>query len=275
MNLSQTCTTEDSRQRARSNPLLAFWRLSVALVVTLALLAPYLVWALLTGQRRRQFRLAQSGTALWARLMTRLTGLKITVKGPQPPAGSLLVANHVSYMDILALSSSVPCFFTPKAEISHWPVIGQIVLLTRHPFIKRIRGRNLLEAIEEVRSRLEAATNVCVFPEGTTTAGDRILPLKPALLLPAMEMGTPVVPVGLRWSSRNPHMTVRDDIAYWGDHIFGPHMWRLMGMHGFEVEVRFGEPLQPGPDTRKDFARHLRAELLRLTGLPDQPPENH
>ena len=193
----------------------------------------------------------------------------MTIKGSPPPSGSLLVANHVSYIDILALACSSPCFFTPKAEISHWPIIGQVVLLTRHPFIKRIRGRNLLEAMKEVRTRLEASTSVCVFLEGTTTAGDRILPFKPALLLPAMEMDAPIVPVGLHWSSNVPGMSVRDDIAFWGDHTFIHHLWRLMGLHGFEVEVRFSEPVHPNQESRKDFARQLRDRMLHLADLPD------
>lgn len=255
--------------RAKSNPLKALARVVIALGVTLCILLPYLVVTLVFSQRRRQFRLAQAGTGLWARTVARVLGLKITVTGPHPPAGSLLVANHVSYVDVVALASSIPCFFTPKAEISRWPLIGQIVQLTRHPFIKRVRGRNLLEAMGEVKTRLTAGTNVCVFLEGTTTGGDRILPFKPALLIPAMEVDAAVVPVGLRWSTDQTGVSVREDIAFWGKHIFGHHLWRLVGLHGLRVEVRFGEPQHPGQTSRKAFANQLRGELLRLTDLPE------
>ena len=188
----------------------------------------------------------------------RALGFGIRVTGLAPPDGALLAPNHTGYGDILALGGCLPCFFVPKAEITHWPLIGALVRLSGHVSSSRKMARNLRATADAVSRRLAMGHNVVVFLEGTSTGGDRVLPFRSALVQAAIDAAAPVVPVGLRWSSADPDVDPSEDIAYWKDHTFAPHFWRFLGLRGIEVEVSFGAARAPqaGAD-RKALAQDL------------------
>lgn len=211
----------------------------------------------------------------WARAALRVMGIEARAEGPAPPPGAFIAPNHLGYLDPVALCAMCPMWFTPKAEVAQWPVVGPIVRLSGHPFVKRSRSRELAGMVDLLRARLESGFRVCVFLEGTSTGGDRVLPLKSALIEPALRVGAPIVPVGLVWSASDARIRIEENVAYWKpEHAFAPHLWRVMGLRGISLVARFGEPVVVQPDeTRKELAERLRAEIARLAGVEAMPAE--
>ena len=260
-------------RRARSNPVRAAWRLSLILLFSASLAPFYIIRYFCIWSRAGRYRLAVAWTRFWARSIARILGLEVVAEGPPPPPGALMVANHISYLDIAALASARACFFTPKAEIRAWPIVGWLCSLTAHPFVHRVKSKGLIETGRQIQQRLDAGTCVCVFLEGTTTGGDQLLPFKPSFLQPAVESGGIVTPVGLRYEADDPSILISEDVAYWKDHVFGPHLWRLAGLKRMRVRVRMGEPIRLTPGTdRRALAERLRAEVANLAGLPLEIP---
>ena len=269
--------------RARSNHLRAMVRLLLALIVGVILPLAYLCRALPIRNTKRRFEVATLWTQRWSKIICRLIGIRVQRHGPAPPHGALLTSNHVSYADVLALASVIPCFFTPKVEIRKWPLIGLLVRLTEHPFVTRVRGKNILATTSQIEERLEAGTHVCVFLEGTTTGGDHLLPFKPSMLQPALHLGAQIVPVALCYGATDPAVSVSHDIAYWRNAVFFPHLWRLAGLRGIQVDVHFGRPRIGQDQNRREVADSLRREVKQMAGLseesndqtePDQPNQD-
>jgi 1-acyl-sn-glycerol-3-phosphate acyltransferase len=201
----------------------------------------------------------------WGRAVCRVLGYRVTAQGPLPPPGSLVVPNHISYTDVFPLMACQPCFFVPKAEVARWLVIGMIVRGTEMIFTtRRLGARDLLGAAAAIQERLREGLPVCVFLEGTTTSGDHILPFRAAFVQPAVDCGAPIVPAAVRWRATRPGTSIREDVAFWKDHIFFPHFWRHMGLGGFEIEITYGAPIPSANQNRKALAAQVRDKLLEM-----------
>ena len=256
------------RRRALSNPLRSLWHLLAVSLVSLYFFLSYHLTRLFLPKGISTLPRSLRYTHRWTRGLLRVLGWKIKVEGNPPPRGSLLVPNHMGHADIVAISSAIPTFFVAKAEVAGWPIVGYMFRKTEHIIVTREGTKELPETINEIQKRLEAGFNVCVFLEGTSTGGDRVLPFFPALTQPAIAAAAPLVPMAIRWRPRNPRIDVSEDIAYWKeDHVFAPHAWRLMGFKGIEVEVTFGDPILPQGHRRGELAEEAHRRVLELTGL--------
>lgn len=261
--------------RIRSNPLLAAARLCAICAATLCVFAGYLLHAGLSSRAAR-LAVAARWTRRWAGALRSLAGLQVRFEGSRPPAGSFLAPNHSGYVDVLAIGSLVDCFFVAKAEVARWPAVGTLFRSTHQIAVPREDLRGLAETIALTADRLRKAHSVCVFLEGTSSGNDRVLPFRPAMLQAAMEAGACAVPVGIRWAASRGGVDISEDVAYWKDHVFGPHAWRLLGLRGITAVVGFGEPISCHGRTRKELAAALEYEAARLSGLPrvtDDRPE--
>ncbi len=254
----------DSRRRRRSNPVRALTRVVYILGVTLYLLA-------LLGLRSRGRSIqARKEEALalfqrWADAICSALDIKRDFRGALPPRGCCVTPNHQSYLDILLLASTTaPLVFVAKAEIASWPGIGFLTRITDQIFIERSRSRQMLQSLHEVEERLKRGYRVCIFLEGTTSGGDRVHRFYPSMLDSVAAAGAPVVPAAIRWSSPDPGIVVSEDIAYWKDHNFILHAWRLLGLRGIQAEVAFGAAHPSDGWQRRDLARELHAEVQRM-----------
>ncbi len=128
----------------------------------------------------------------WCRRLLEILDIRLDARAIDVPPGCLLVANHVSWLDVIVLNALCPADFVAKAEIRRWPLIGG--MLERHDclFIDRRVGRHLLRLNEEIESRLARGRVVAFFPEGTTTDGAGVLPFRRALFEPAVRGAHPV-----------------------------------------------------------------------------------
>jgi 1-acyl-sn-glycerol-3-phosphate acyltransferase len=147
---------------------------------------------------------ARRVVALWSHAMLACLGVRLQIQtsNPAPQQTALFVCNHVSWLDILALQASAPVVFVAKSEIKSWPVLGWMVALAGTCFIDRSRRTALRTVHSTLTAHLQAKQSVCIFPEGTTSDGQQVLPFHAGLLQAAIEAGAPVQPMRLDYSHR-------------------------------------------------------------------------
>ncbi|HTQ49404.1 MAG TPA: lysophospholipid acyltransferase family protein [Candidatus Acidoferrales bacterium] len=251
----------------RRHPLRVITRLArLAVAITISLL-DYLF--------RCAFRRPDAKLAARAAWLHRASGrtlrffrIKTQATGPVP-VGGLLISNHLSYLDILVLSSLTPAVFVSKHDVKFWPVFGQFAVLGGTVFVDRARRFQVGRVNEEITGALNQGALVVLFPEGTSSNGQTLLPFKSSLLEPATDLGWPLA---IDWI----HYEIDDgdageEVCYWGNHTFFPHMLNLLSKRQIQVTVRFGQFPERNGD-RKELAQRLRAEILGLKdGLGASP----
>ena len=248
--------------------MVALWRAVLLLVVTLWHGGFYLLRRFTTASRPAHLRTAEYRCHAWTRAMLRILDVELVVKGPRPPAGALLCPNHLGYVDIAAMGASVETFLVVRSEMAAWPILGTLVRWSYQPIMRRERSREVVRAGNNVRERLEEGSRMVIFLEGTSTGQDRVLPFNTGFVQPAIDAGAPTVPVGIRWSAADPAVVVGEEICYWKDHEFGPHLLHLAGLGRLRCEVTFGEPISAAGRNRKELAKELREAVCALAGLP-------
>lgn len=240
------------------SPLRAFFRISAYLGLT-ALLMPVQVVAL-AFNRAFAVRLP----VFYHRLCVRILGFDVRVHGRMERTGPVLFAcNHTSYTDIAILGSLLPASFVAKAEVAGWPLFGILAKLQRTVFVAR-RGARAAEQRDEMIRRLERGDNLILFPEGTSSDGNAVLPFKSALFSVAQVKpnGRPlrVQPVSVAYT-RLDGMPVgralRPYFAWYGDMTLAPHFWQVAGLGHATVDVVFHEPVTIDRyGSRKQLADH-------------------
>jgi 1-acyl-sn-glycerol-3-phosphate acyltransferase len=227
-----------------------------------AILVALLDYVFRCAFRRPEARLA--ARAFWlqrtSRRVLHLFGFETQIAGPVPSRG-LLISNHLSYLDVLVLSSLTPAVFVSRHDVKYWPVFGQFAALAGTVFVDRTRRFQVGQTNDEITTALNHGALVVLFPEGTSTNGQTLLPFKSSLLEPATN---PAWPVAVGWL----HYEIDDgdageEVCYWGDHTFFPHMLNLMSKRRVRATVRFGQCPERISD-RKELARRLREEILGL-----------
>ena len=196
----------------------------------------------------------------WCRFASLILGLRLTIEGPAPRSG-LLVCNHLSYLDIIALSSLRPCVFVAKRDVRAWPLFGWLARAGGTIFVERDRRLAAATELARIRAALESGLLVVLFPEGTSSDGANVLPFKSSLLQAALAAGCPIAPAGITY--RLAHGSVAHEVCYWRDMTLLPHLLNLLGKPHIESTIRFSPP-KPRLGDRKALARALRAEVAAL-----------
>jgi 1-acyl-sn-glycerol-3-phosphate acyltransferase len=182
--------------------------------------------------------------------------LAVTVTGSVPRAVSLIVANHVSYLDPLAILPVCPALPIAKGEVAHWPIVGPIGAALGVTFVTRADPMARARVLRRVHDLLASGVSVLNFPEGTTTRGDSVLPFHRGTFGIAQRVGVPVVPVAIRY--RDP------ESAWCNAATFFPHYLRTAGRARVEVTIAFGAPLLPrAGEPAEDMAARARNQIRR------------
>ncbi|MBP8024623.1 MAG: 1-acyl-sn-glycerol-3-phosphate acyltransferase [Chromatiaceae bacterium] len=202
-------------------------------------------------------------TRWWYRHLCRILGLRLEVTGGLAP-GILLVANHISWLDIPVLGAQGDIAFLSKAEIRAWPLIGWMAEVLGTLFIHR--GANQARDIaDQIATRARAGQVVVIFPEATTADGTQLRPFHPRLFAAAQESGARLQPVALRYGKPNR----LDPIApFIGDDQPVPHLLRVLRHPGIRVQVQFLPPLASAGLDRKGMAEACRRAIGEALGLP-------
>ena len=211
-------------------------------------------------------RLSRRLPMLVNRLLLVALGVRVHVRGDVTPRRpTVLVANHVSWLDIPVLAAVAPVRFVSKAEVGSWPVIGWLARLVRTVFIERGNHGTIGEKASEVAEALRAGDIVIIFPEGTTSDGNRVLFFKSGLLggvRSAMEgedlLVQPISIVHTHASGLPLGRAHRSHAAYPGGVSLGASLRRVLGEGALDVAVDWGEPVPyPPAAERKRFAARL------------------
>jgi 1-acyl-sn-glycerol-3-phosphate acyltransferase len=195
----------------------------------------------------------------WAQQMLRALGAQVCIEGAAPASGALLVANHVSWLDILVISSHAPAIFVAKEEVRGWPAIGWLASRAETLFLQRSSGRSLLQVKNRIAALLLTGRNVALFPEGTTSKGSGVLPFRSGLMQAAVDGARPVQPVAIAYYGADGNRG--DEAAF----IDGMTLWQSIGAicrsGRITVRLAFDAPLVPAGRSRKELAREARSVI--------------
>jgi len=191
----------------------------------------------------------------WMAWLNRVLGVRVTVQGTPCPGPVLLVANHVSWLDVPALAAVCPAVFVSKAEVRRWPVLGWLAACAGTRFLQRGSLARVRRVVGAMARELERGLQVVVFPEGTTSHGVDAGPFRPVLLQAATLAGCPVQPVALRYVRDGQH----DPLApFVGNDTLLSHLWRLLRDGRREVQLHFCVPLSGAGTEPRALARESR-----------------
>ena len=241
-------------------------RIAAALIVTAVLLLVFVLGKWLKRRFGPRVTFQYGAAQLWSRLMLALFGLRPVVRGRPIRTGGVLVANHASWADILALRSVTRINFVSKAEVRDWPGVGRVAELCETVFIERKRSHAKRQQVD-LFERIVAGELLCLFPEGTSTDGLRVLPFKSTLMsvlfIEGVHEEAMVQPVSLVYRP-SPRLDLPVNFyGWWGSMSFEGHIWEVAcRSRGGIVEIVFHEPSRAKDWTdRKALTAHCETAV--------------
>ena len=208
--------------------------------------------------------------AWFSRGVLRAMGVALHLQGQGRPGATLLVANHVSWLDIVALHAAVPhARFVSKADVLRWPLLGWLIRGAGTLFIERERLRDAVRVVHTMADALRDGQTVAVFPEGTTSLGERPLPFHANLLQAAISTGTPVQPAVLRFADARHRFSPA--VTFVGDTTLAQSVWRVACAQRLSVQVALLGPMASAHADRRALAARLRTVVVDQLHRPDAP----
>jgi 1-acyl-sn-glycerol-3-phosphate acyltransferase len=194
----------------------------------------------LFGSSCRSLKLKRDFSRATYRGLLRILGVKLKVEGVARDGGVLNVANHVGYLDMAALGSLFTLGFVAKAELKHWPVIGFLTQAVGTLFLKREDAKAVQLFISILSRHLHQGFPWAVFPEGTSSSGNSVLPFHSALFESACFAKIPIQPVAIQYQDAR-GVSIGDWAGWYGDKEFLPHLWELFGRPGWTLRMAYLE----------------------------------
>ena len=200
----------------------------------------------------------------WSRQMLAIMGVTLVVRGTPPARGPLLlVANHISWLDILVMDAAHPARFVSKADVKHWPVLGALITGAGTLYIERASRRDAMRVVHQMAAALTAGGTLAVFPESTTHDGRSLLPFHANLIQAAISTHAPVLPVALQY--RDGASGERSDAPLFvGQTTLLQSVWRTLRADGLQACVHFGEPQTASQRDRRTWAADLQQAVAAL-----------
>lgn len=210
-------------------------------------------------EESRQARVEQ-----WASDMLRHAGIELAIQGQPPRSGPvLLVANHISWLDILVMHAARHCRFVSKADVKTWPFIGTLADGAGTLYVARESRRDAHRVVAHMADRLRGGDILAVFPEGTTGDGVTLKPFHANLLQAAIDASAPAQPVSLTFVDAASGEISRAP-SYIDDETLLGSVWRTLTAPPLKAIVVFGDIRLPADENRRSFAEALRADVERL-----------
>lgn len=245
-----------------------------------ALVLAWIVWMAcqpvgrLTGSQLRPLRRAI--LRLWGRWTLWVLNCRLEVTGAPPKPPFFLVANHLSYVDVLALTATLGPVFIAMAEMSGWPLFGKMMATSQQLFIDRNGSKDVARVLASIHEVLDQDDGIIVFAEARCSRGLTVLPFRPALIEAAAVRKFPVHHATISYRTPPGSPAPSDAIAWWRWEPFGGHLGRFLRLPGFTATLHFGSEPVPASN-RKVMARTLHEAVLaefvplRQGFLPDLP----
>ncbi len=243
--------------------LVRFIRLSMHIATGLGIIALHFPHC--SGHKRRRH------IKNWSQKLVRIFGIRVEIHGelPDPSKSALILANHISWLDVFALNSAFTASFVAKSEVSAWPIIGRLCRGTGTLFINRDNKRDTARINEAIKTALIQGDHIAVFPEGTSTDGQHIRPFRSSLLQPAMECRALLQPACIQYLDDHGKRT--NAAAYCDDISLGESVWKLLGHEGLVIRVHYLPPIHASQSmNRRDAAQAIEASIRTLHGSIDR-----
>lgn len=244
---------------ARTHPLTRAWRIFRVLFHFLWGVLLTVTLFLIVDEHGRQM-----STMAWSAKLMRMLNLRLKISGELPDKATttaMFVANHISWLDIWAINSIHPVRFVAKSDVRHWPVVGWLARKTGVIFIERERRRDTARVSELSAQVLRSGECLCVFPEGTTTEGEYMLPFRSSLLQAAVDTESLVWPVAVRYLL--PDGKVNTAVAYAGETALWESVYAIASQQEISAELIFLRPIPAQKDRR--VLTQLAEQAIRST----------
>lgn len=209
----------------------------------------------------------------WAIALLDALGVEVEADLTHLVPGALLVANHISWIDIYVINSVMPSAFVSKEEVRRWPLIGWLAARNETVFLRRGSRGHARIINQEIAEILNKGKYVAVFPEGTTTDGTHLLHFHAALLQPALAAGRPVLPVGISYWELDGQRSLAP--RYDGDISMGQCARAILGRKRLIARIVTTPALGLNGEDRRQVAAQAREAISSAAGLPrpSSPPE--
>jgi lyso-ornithine lipid O-acyltransferase len=177
-------------------------------------------------------------------MLRTLLNVRITLEGTgnfSGRGGHFIVCNHLGYLDGIVLGSLFPVIFVTKREVKRWPVIGQLLTVLGVIFVDRENKNDIQRVVDTISKMLTHEANVLVFPEGTSSNGEKLLPFQSSFFAAPLIARAAVVPITLTYRSIDQQAVSaanRDRVCWYGDMSFAPHLWDLLGTNRIDVSIK-------------------------------------
>ncbi len=196
----------------------------------------------------------------WSRKLLHIFGLQLEIGGDALIERGLLVANHVSWVDIFVINALTPAAFVSKADVRQWPLIGWLAAVNETVFLRRGSRGHARIINDEIARCMQAGRHVALFPEGTTTDGSHVLHFHAALLQPAILTGHPIQPVALRY--RTPDGAFTRAAAYDGDLSLGECIASIMATERIIVHADIAPAIDACAGHRREIAHAAHTAIV-------------
>ena len=176
---------------------------------------------------------------------------------------ALLVANHISWLDIVVIHASRHCRFVSKSDIRDWPLVGMLATGAGTLYIERTNRKDALRMVQDMACAMQEGDVVAIFPEGTTSDGRDLLPFHANLIQSAIQAQAPVQPMSLQFLDSQTH-EITYAPCYIGDDTLIGSMWRTLKAPGITAVVHFGTLQHANGRDRRTWSQDLREEVIKL-----------
>lgn len=197
----------------------------------------------------------------WSVKLLRVLGISLEQEGTPRQGAKLYVANHISWLDIVAINAVSPSRFVSKSEVGRWPLIGRLVTAADTLYLVRQRQRDALRVVHLVAEALKGGDTVAVFPEGTTGEGHELLPFHANMLQAAIATEIPVQPIALMYS--DPEHAVSPAVAYVGDTSLMRSLLWVASADRLRVKVTMLPPEGTRHLDRRALAERVRGQIAQ------------
>ena len=268
--MSETGARHGHRSGARTPlPLRLYRYMRVSVHVFQGIATTALVFPLIGLPQRR------AAIRRWSRRLLAMMRIEARVRGLPAeglPGNVLIVANHISWLDIFVLNAVQPGRFIAKSELEDWPLVGHLIAGCGTLFLKRSSRRDAHRINNTAREVLAAGDTITIFPEGTTTDGTTLLPFHGSLLQPVVDAQGHVQSVAIRYCHVDG--TYSDAPAYVGETTFMASFWRVLGVRNLVVELTLPPPLPAAGRDRRELSREAEQAIrvaLSLEAAGSEP----
>lgn len=227
----------------------------------------------------KRLKAFSKNTRFFSAVMLKGLRLKINViNKPSKEQKFLIVSNHMGFVDVLALATCFPMLFVTSNEMRETPFLGLLTELGGCIYVERRSRTKILDEMKGIVTALQKGFHVVLYPEATSTNGERVLPFKKTLLMAAAHAAVPIQPVVINFRELNGeefNLKWRDHVCWYGDIPFVTSMWKTVTLKSAKVEIEFLEQIHSTPeDDRGVIAERahalIAAKFIPVKGLPQE-----